>query len=725
MPDTILLHFSLPLTNPVIIFSVMLFIILFAPLLLNKIKIPHIIGLIIAGVIIGPYGLNLLQRDSSIVLFGTVGILYIMFLAGLEIDLAEFKRNTKKIIFFGLMTFILPLTFGVLASHYILGYSFLSSILLASMFSTHTLVSYPIVSRFGITRNRAVTLTIGATMITDILALLILAGVAGSAKEEISSSFWWQLGIASTIFVLIVFLIFPIITRWFFKRIDDGIAQYIFVLAMVFLAAFLAEIAGLEPIIGAFFAGLVLNKFVPNSSPLMNRINFVGNAIFIPFFLIGVGMLVDVSIIIQGWGALKVAGVIIVVAVITKYLAAFLTQKIFKMSSAEGKLLFGLSTSHAAATLAIILVGYNIIIGETIDGAPIRLLNDDVLNGTILLILVSCAISTFTVERASEQIAEHAEMDSSNNEETETDNVLIAVSEPETIRSLTELGLMFNDKKSKTGMFALSVVDDRDDGEEKRKTVDKMMKAIEEQAAGYDKVSITPIIRYDQHVSKGILYTIKEHQITDVILGVTQAGEKKNKIGHTTGQILSSASGTVFIHHSLQPFNTLRRIRVAVNPLAEAEDGFPHWVKKVFHIALKSGLPLVFHTNATTMEEIERINRQLTKPLTLQFKEMNDWDEFLLLSRDLEPNDLLIAVSSRPGFPSYFNKMDQLPLYLKRYFDRNSYIVIYPEQVASYSKLEDLYQEEGTFLDVFSEGKKVADKAGSFISNLWRKKPSS
>src|SRR5690606_33831496 len=137
----ILLHFSLPLTNPVIIFSVMLFIILFAPLLLNKIKIPHIIGLIIAGVIIGPYGLNLLQRDSSIVLFDTVGILYIMFLAGLEIDLAEFTRNTKKIIFFGLMTFILPLTFGVLASHYILGYIFLSSILLASMFSTHTLVS--------------------------------------------------------------------------------------------------------------------------------------------------------------------------------------------------------------------------------------------------------------------------------------------------------------------------------------------------------------------------------------------------------------------------------------------------------------------------------------------------------------------------------------------------------------------------------------------------------
>ncbi len=723
MTDTLLLHFSLPLTNPVIIFSVMLFIILFAPILLNKIKIPHIIGLIIAGVIIGPYGFNLLQRDSSIVLFGTVGILYIMFLAGLEIDLAEFKRNTKRIIFFGLTTFLLPLTLGVLASYYILGYNFLSSILLASMFSTHTLVAYPIVSRYGITRNRAVTLTIGATMITDVLALLILAGVAGSAKEEISSSFWMHLGIASIIFVLIVFLIFPIITRWFFKRIEDGVSQYIFVLAMVFLAAFLAEIAGLEPIIGAFFAGLVLNKFVPNSSPLMNRINFVGNAIFIPFFLIGVGMLVDVSIIIRGWGTLKVAGVIITVAVATKYLAAFITQKVFRMTAPEGRLLFGLSTSHAAATLAIILVGYNIIIGETISGEPIRLLNDDVLNGTILLILISCAISSFTVERASAEIAENVGEEDPE-DQTEADNVLIAISEPETVRNLMELGLMLNNKKSKTGMFALSVVDDRDDGEEKRKVVEKMMKSVEDQAAGFD-IRITPIVRYDQHVSKGILYTIKEHHITDIILGVTQEGEKKNKIGYTTKQILSSAAGTVFIHHSCQPFNTLRRIRVAINPLAELEEGFPHWVKRVFNIAVESGLPLAFHTNKTTAVEIEKINRQMIKPLTLQFKEMNDWDEFLLLSRDLEQNDLLIVVSSRPGYASYLPKMDKLHLYLSRYFDRNSYIVIYPEQVISYSKLEDLYQEEGTLLDVFSEGKKVADKAGSFISNLWRKKPSS
>src|SRR5688572_14257641 len=235
------LDLSLPIKNPVIIFSLVLFIILFAPLLLNKLRIPHIIGLIIAGVIIGPYGLNLLLRDSSIVLFGTVGLLYIMFLAGLEIDLGEFKKNRNKILEFGLCTFALPLLFGALAGYYVLGYGLLSSILMASMFSTHTLVAYPIASRYGIARSRSVTLTIGGTMITDILALLVLAVIAGMTKGEISSAFWVRLSISFAVFVAIVFFVFPIIARWFFKRFDDNISQYIFVLAIVFLGAFLAE----------------------------------------------------------------------------------------------------------------------------------------------------------------------------------------------------------------------------------------------------------------------------------------------------------------------------------------------------------------------------------------------------------------------------------------------------------------------------------------------------
>ena len=168
------LDFTLPLKNPVIIFSLVLFIILFAPILFNKIKVPHIIGLIVAGIIIGPYGFNLLLRDSSIVLFGTVGLIYIMFTAGLEIDMEEFKKNRVKSLVFGLYTFIIPMILGSFAAYYILGFSVSSSILLSSMFASHTLLAYPIASKYGLARTRAVTLTIGGTIITDILALLTL-----------------------------------------------------------------------------------------------------------------------------------------------------------------------------------------------------------------------------------------------------------------------------------------------------------------------------------------------------------------------------------------------------------------------------------------------------------------------------------------------------------------------------------------------------------------------
>src|SRR5687767_2942208 len=365
------LDFSLPLSNPVIIFSLVLFIILFAPILFNRIKIPHIIGLIIAGVIVGPYGLNLLLRDSSIVLFGTVGLLYIMFTAGLEIDLEEFRKNRFKSLVFGLFTFIIPMLLGTFAGYYFLRFSLPSSLLLASMFASHTLLAYPITSKYGISRIRSVTLTIGGTIITDIFALLVLATVTGMTKGEIGSAFWFRLAIASFLFGCIIFFLFPVIARWFFKNFNDNISQYIFVLAMVFLGAFLAEAAGLEAIIGAFLSGLALNRFIPHSSPLMNRIEFVGNALFIPFFLISVGMLVDFKVLFKGLGALKVAGVMITVAVATKFVAAWITQKTFRLLADERRMIFGLSNSHAAATLAVVLVGYNIIIGESEAGEPL------------------------------------------------------------------------------------------------------------------------------------------------------------------------------------------------------------------------------------------------------------------------------------------------------------------------------------------------------------------
>lgn len=671
------LNFDLPLRNPVIIFSLVLFIILFAPILFNKIKVPHIIGLILAGVIVGPYGLNLLRRDSSIVLFGTVGLLYIMFLAGLEIDLTEFKKNRNKILIFGLVTFALPLLVGTLASHYVLGYSFMSSILLASMFSSHTLISYPIASRYGVNKNRAATLAVGGTMVTDILALLILAAVAGMAQGDVTSGFWVKLGVSTLVFVGIVFFVFPFIIRWFFRHFTDSVSQYIFVLAIVFLASFLAEAAGIEAIIGAFFSGLVLNRYVPHTSPLMNRIDFVGNALFIPFFLISVGMLVDVTVLVKGWGALKVAAVIVVVALATKYLAAVLTQKAFKMRPVEGRLIFGLSTSHAAATLAIILVGYNIIIGETPTGEPIRLLNEDVLNGTILLILVSCAISSFVVEKAAKQMAAEEEAAAADDVPAEG-GILISLAVPESVPELIDLGLMMRPKKSAVPVYALHIVSD--DGADNAATVGKKMldNAIRQAAATENEV--VPLSRYDTNVASGITYTVREKHITDLIIGLHRDADITGALGDTTAQLLERIFETVFIYKPVKPINTLSRMVALVAPGAEEEPGFERWHDRLMTLAKEAGLAVAFYGSPETNERLQDLQTEKAHSVAVTYQPFTAWEDFLFFSGVLKKDDLFVIVTSRPGQASYTAASEKLPYYLTTYFRKASILLVYPQQ---------------------------------------------
>lgn len=713
------LDFSLPLRNPVIIFSLVLFIILFAPILFNKIKVPHIIGLIIAGVIVGPYGLNLLKRDASIVLFGTVGLLYIMFLAGLEIDLAEFKKNKKQIAVFGLLTFVLPLTIGCLASYYLLGFSFLSSLLLASMFSTHTLVSYPIASKYGVIRNKAVSMTVGGTMITDILALLILAGIAGMTKENVSATFWVQLGVSTMIFVGIVFAVFPIIIRWFFKHFEDSISQYIFVLAMVFLASFLAEAAGVEAIIGAFFSGLVLNKFVPHSSALMNRIDFVGNALFIPFFLISVGMLVDVTVLVNGWGALKVAGVIITAALVTKYFAAYFTQKIFKLSPTEGKMIFGLSTSHAAATLAIILVGYNIITGETAAGEPIRLLNEDVLNGTILLILVSCGVGSFVTESASKQLVlESDEAERTENEDI-NEKILVSLAYPDMVEALVDFGVMLQSHKSVNSIYGLNVIDDEQNGTNKASISKKIMEKAVSRANASEN-SIVPIVRYDSSISNGIVYTIKEHEVSDVVIGLHQQADQHTFLGAKAENIIKRIHETIYIYKPTQPINTFKRILVVAPANAESEPGFGHWLHKLMDMAKQAGIPMMFYGSQQTNLAIKKIVDRSSDVPSIEYTSFENWDDFLIFRSELKKNDLFVIVSSRKGNNSYLTQMSKLPYYLANYFTAQSLILLYPKQLESGINMGNIEQADSNLIESISEQIGNIGNAGKYLKGLFK-----
>ena len=466
---------SLPVKDPTWIFLIVLVIILFAPLLLNKLRIPHIIGMILAGVLIGEHGLNILERDSSFELFGQVGLYYIMFLAGLEMDMEDFRKNKVKGLVFGLLTFAIPMALGIWSSMTFLGFGALTSVLLASMYASHTLIAYPIVSRYGLSRQRSVTISIGGTAVTVTLALVVLALISGLFNGSATPVYWLMLSLKVTLICLVIIFVFPKIGRFFFRKYDDAVMQFVFVLALVFLGGGLISLAGMEGILGAFLVGMVLNPLVPKVSPLMSRLEFVGNALFIPYFLIGVGMIIDVRSFVTGGTALKVAVVMTVVATLSKWLAAFITQKIYRLSSGERTMIFGLSNAQAAATLAAVLVGHEIVMGN-----GERLLNDDVLNGTIVMILFTCIISTIETERACRKFAVDDQSGAISSDAGKTkEKILIPVANPETIDNLVNLALMIKDRRQKDGLVALNVIDDNNDTvseETGRRNVEKAAK---------------------------------------------------------------------------------------------------------------------------------------------------------------------------------------------------------------------------------------------------------
>ena len=669
------LSLKLPITDPTWIFLLVLLIILFAPILLTKLRIPHIIGMILAGLAIGEHGFNILVRDSSFELFGKVGVYYIMFLAGLEMNMADFKKNRGKAVALGLLAFIIPISIGMVTNVLLLKYSLITSILLASMYASHTLVAYPIVIRYGISRQRSVSIAVGGTAVTDTLTLLVLAVISGVFKGEAGGLFWLWLVVRFVVLAMFIMYFLPRVGRWFFRRYDDNVMQYIFVLAMVFLGAGLMELIGMEGILGAFLVGLVLNRLIPHVSPLMSHLEFVGNALFIPYFLIGVGMLIDVKVIFGGGDALKVAGVMIVVALGGKWIASWLTQKIYRMSVLERELMFGLSNAQAAATLAAVLVGYNIILP---DGS--RLLNEDVLNGTVLLILVTCIVSSFTTERAARKMAmgeAHPEEDRSR----EPEKILIPVANPNTIEYLMNLSLVIRDPKQKDNLLALNVINDHSGTE----ALEQQGKRYLERAAKITAsagVELKCISRYDLNIAAGIIHTAKEHGATDVIIGLHwKVNIVDSFFGMLTESLLKGLHREVMVARFLIPINTLRRIIVAVPPKAEYEAGFQKWVDHFCRMGTTLGCRVHFFANEQTGNLLQGLVKKKHSDTLTEFSRLDEWEDLLLLTGQVNYDHLLVVISARRGSISYDSSFEKLPSQLGRYFTNNSLIVLYPDQL--------------------------------------------
>ncbi len=705
-------EFQLPLGNPVLIFSLILFIILLSPILLKRLNIPGIIGLIIAGVVIGPHGFNILEKNSAIELFSTIGLLYIMFIAGLELDMNEFKSNRNKSLLFGFFTFIIPLGVGFPVCYYLLGFDFNASFLTASMFATHTLVAYPIVSKLGVSKNQAVAVAVGGTILTDTAVLIILAVIMSNSEGNLNQAFWIRLGVSLAIFSAIMFFVIPRIAKWFFRKLEsEKHSHYIFVLAVVFFAAFLAEVAGVEPIIGAFVAGLALNKLIPHSSALMNRIEFIGNSLFIPFFLISVGMLVDVSVIFNGPTALFVAGMLTAVALIGKWLAALFTQLVFKYTKSQRQLIFGLSSSHAAATLAIILVGFKAgIIDET------------VLNGTIILILITCVVASFVTEKAAKKIVIESENDTTDLVKAHggmSEHILLPIANITKLEKLLELAIFIKDKKSASPISILSVVSNNNEAEVNiLRTRNKLEEFVRQASASETKVNVITTI--DHNAASGISRISREIMADIIVLGWPQrAGFIDKLFGEKVDNILGNTDKTTFICHLQKPLVLHKKIVIAAPPLTEHENGFGVWISKMAKLSQELSIPLEFHCNEATEKALEKLFKETKLTALFKIKPFDAWDDFLVLSRNVKEEDLVVLVSARKGATSYMSVLDNLPAKIEKHFERNSRFVIYPQQY-----VEDVSNEQYNDFSAepLSKGIEAVQKIGKGIGSIFKKK---
>lgn len=704
-------EFQLPLGNPVLIFSLILLIILLSPILLRRLNIPGIIGLIISGVIIGPHGLNILEKNSAVDLFSTIGLLYIMFIAGLELDMNQFKANRNKSVLFGFFTFIFPLTIGFPVCYYFLDYSLNASLLTASMFATHTLVAYPIVSKLGISKNQAVAITVGGTILTDTAVLIILAIIMGNNEGNLNQEFWIKLGISLVIFSAIMFYLIPKIAKWFFSKLEsEKHSHYIFVLAVVFFAAFLAEVAGLEPIIGAFVAGLALNKLIPHSSALMNRIEFIGNSLFIPFFLISVGMIVNVSVITKGPEALIVAGTLTVVALFGKWFAALFTQLVFKYSAAQRQLIFGLSSSHAAATLAVILVGYKA-----------GILDENILNGTIILILVTCIVASFATEKAAKKIVLEMEDDHSDLKksiEFTNEHILIPIANLERISKLLEFSIFIKDKKSANPVSILSVVSNNDEAEINiLKTRSKLEEFVKQASASETKVNIITTI--DHNRASGIARISREIMADIIILGWPhRSGLMDKLIGEKVDNILNNTDKTTFICHFEKPLVLHKRLAIVIPPLGEHENGFEQWYTKMSKLAQELSIPILLCCNETTRNSVNKLMKKARLTASIVPYLFEDWDDFFVLSKVINVDDLIVLVCARKGAASHMNVLENLPSKLEKHFEKNSRIVIYPlqfNQRIGTERYDDITPEP------LRKGIETVQKIGRGIGNIFKK----
>ena len=664
-----------PITDPTLIFFVVLLIILFAPIIMGKLRIPHIIGMVLAGVMVGKYGLNILARDDSFELFGKVGLYYIMFLASLEMDMDGLRKHKGRVVVFGLLTFAVPFALTYLAGDVVLGYTEGAALLLGCIMSSNTLVSYPIVGRYGLQRKPSVTLSVGATMVSLLVSLVILAAIVASRHGSGGAGFWLWFAAKLALYCAGTVWLIPRLTRWFLRRYSDAVMQFIFVLSILFMCAALSELVGLEGIFGAFLAGLILNRFIPHVSPLMSRIEFTGNALFIPYFLIGVGMLINVGVLFEGGRILWVVFWIVVIGTLGKAIAAYASCFGFHLPLSSGHMMFGLTSAHAAGAIAMVMVGMKL---EVAPGQ--YLVNNEMLNGVVVMILFTCIISSIVTEHASQAIVLRDKEIAQRDDRSDDEKMLIPVKYPEYANRLTNLAILMRNPRLGRGLVGLNVVYDDNNMRRHQEEGQRLLDQVARYAASADVLMQTQV-RVAANIANGIKHAFKEFQCSEIVIGMHMHFSASTKFwGQFHQSLFNGLNRQIIMARLMQPLSTLRRIQVCVPSRAEFEPGFYRWLERLSKLAENLECRIQYHGRKDTLVLINEYVRKKHPSVRTEYTEMEHWNEFPHFASNIREDHLMVVVTARKGTVSYKNAMERLPEELTKFFSGKNLLIIFPDQ---------------------------------------------
>ena len=699
----VLLTTYFPITSPTLIFFVVLLIILSAPIIMGKLRIPHIIGMVLAGMVVGKYGLNILERDSSFELFGKVGLLYIMFLAGLEMDMESVKKNSRRFLLFGLLTCLVPLALTYGMSRWLLDYSHTASFLLGCIMASNTLIAYPIISRYGLQRHSSVMLSVGSSMISLFLALMMLAALSAAYGEDTGAMFWLMFLLKFSLFCILCVWLIPRLARYFLRRYSDAVMQFIFVLAVMFLSAAMSELIGVEGIVGAFLAGLILNRFIPHVSPLMNRIEFIGNALFIPYFLIGVGMLINIKTLFEGPHMLWVVALIAFFGTFGKAVAAYLSSLLFRLPKSAGNMMFGLTCAHAAGAIAMVMVGMRL---EVSPGQ--YLVNNEMLNGVVIMILITCIISTMMTEHAAQQIILNEKVQQNPlTTQQDDEKILICVKYPDIAPQLLELAIMVRNQKLNRGLVALNVVYDDTSSVTHREEGLRLLERLQQRAAASD-IHMQTQVRLATNIANGIKHAFREFSASEIIMGMHVHTDVNPKFwGEFIQSLYNGLNRQIVLTRFVQPLNTLRRIQVVVPSRAEFEPGFHRWLERLSRMASNLDCRIQFHGREESLELIREYINNHHPNVRAEYTYMAHWNELPTLAAHVSDDHMFVVITARKGTISYKNALERLPNELMQHFSGKNLMIIFPDQYGeqkedSMTFTAAQHQEESSIYDAIA-----------------------